>query len=865
MFLLICILFNLSQAWSQNVFEACNDVIVNTATSENQEVYYDCISNQRVQNVLETNFRDLREVMMESESTNIEGQFFINIRNAVLNYVKLNTQRMRFIKGCFELEKTPSRQQAIVTSLGLREDVREAFIDNCASERDRVRMEVAANWYPMREGIELWKSNAQFNLSGGYYSHRSDGSLTFSGIPVRERARSHGLSGTTRMNAPTESEQQRINTTMFNYLREQANEAGLNTPMPPATEVCREGNGRFTTGIRTCTSTGVTRPASEYVLDDAFYGSIQNLPVEQRLERLKNRIATYPHLSLHSRLAGFGVSYDIDNTHFRDQYFQAMGNAPIMAYLPRQEASADEYMDAYDTFLENSEELISTLEQGSDNPIAINDLYNYKPIIEQYLAANPDQCAIALRWSGQEEIRERNTNRLRLAGAGVAITSCVAGAFTSVTGVGAALLTGCAAINGALGVYELSDALDDKNQIARDLASNDFSLTDNNFRDLASAQQRELLAQVFMGLEVTGTGALVRRGVSATGAALALRRGSAELNSVRSAFEASEASVANARRLAVEADERALRLGSSEAQEQANQAREVARRANQELIETRNRFETLNLRTARTGEGLLESYNDLPDGARSALLRIRAENSQQVIDDIPVDIKNNFTNDASTPLSSILARNDSMEPAMREALRKLGNNEEWLDYFESTSAEIYRRMLASGDDALIAMANDGNISRRVMLEFFSERFAARGLNISLIPENGGLLSFDEFRAVLRGGPVLDDAFRNGALPGHGPYPHLFQLDYVMDDMLRVANQGSGPRVAANDFFQYWGGSEDGIASWNDMFDLFGLAGGTTGRNTLRDTQTVTLRYLNRLGVVDDMPAGAPPGISTPTP
>ncbi len=239
---------------------------------------------------------------------------------------------------------------------------------------------------------------------------------------------------------------------------------------------------------------------------------------------------------------------------------------------------------------------------------------------------------------------------------------------------------------------------------------------------------------------------------------------------------------------------------------------------------------TVNPRFAGLPQAVQERFRNLrQQGNNAGFTRVTAA---------VFDRKNRLTNIKRKRLSELLS--PKMRAPHARAIEMLSDTGRWNDYFEDTMGEVFTRMMNSGDPRLVAAAGRGEFSEAVLMEMFRERFARRGVNIAVIEPGAKLLSFRQFRAKLREGVIWDRAFEGNYLTSHGPFPHLFQLDYVLDDMV----QASGGQVTrSQEFFDYWGGSNEGLAVWNDMFDLFSEK--ASGHHSLRDTYTVTNEYLSR--------------------
>ncbi|MBD65956.1 MAG: hypothetical protein CME62_12165 [Halobacteriovoraceae bacterium] len=232
----------------------------------------------------------------------------------------------------------------------------------------------------------------------------------------------------------------------------------------------------------------------------------------------------------------------------------------------------------------------------------------------------------------------------------------------------------------------------------------------------------------------------------------------------------------------------------------------------------------------------------LPNAAVEKIEKIKTLTKEKPFDKTPLSHRNDLTFDDTPSIPEIIKKHPDMAKPFKTANEMLANGKKWNQYLEDIVTEVFENMAKSSDPKIVALAEEGVMARSSLLEVFTKRFEARGLKISTIPENSGVLSFDEFRSYLKQGPLLDDAFQTG-LVQHGPYPHLFQLDYLLDDMVKVA-----PKKDAQQFFDFWGGSDEGLSVWNDMFDLFDQTPGRTGPHTLKDTRAVTEGYLDHIGI-----------------
>ena len=236
--------------------------------------------------------------------------------------------------------------------------------------------------------------------------------------------------------------------------------------------------------------------------------------------------------------------------------------------------------------------------------------------------------------------------------------------------------------------------------------------------------------------------------------------------------------------------------------------------------------------------GVFGALEDLPEAARNKIAQIDEITSNRPLQETSINRRNNYTHNGARQADEIFGDHPQMRAPMETINDLLADSAKWNAYMKDITQEVFERMAQSTDPKILASLQDGVMARSTLLDVFKDRFAARGLEISVIPKDaGGVLSFDAFRAKLSRGPLLDDAFLN-ELQAHGPYPHLYQLDYVLDDAFRASQFDKH-----QEFFTFWGGSEDGLSIWNDFFDLFGES-----TRTLKDTQTITRGYLDNIGI-----------------
>lgn len=240
--------------------------------------------------------------------------------------------------------------------------------------------------------------------------------------------------------------------------------------------------------------------------------------------------------------------------------------------------------------------------------------------------------------------------------------------------------------------------------------------------------------------------------------------------------------------------------------------------------------------------GVFGALEDLPAAAQAKIAKIDEITQSKPLQETPVTRRNNYTHSGARSAEDIFVDHPQIKEPMIVINDLMADSAKWNAYMKEITQEVFERMAQSSNPQITASLEQGIMARSVLLDVFKDRFATRGLEISVIPSDaGGVIGFDAFRARLSRGPLLDDAFLND-LQAHGPYPHLYQLDYVIDDAMRASQFEKH-----QDFFTFWGGSEDGLSIWNDFFDLFGES-----TRTLKDTQTITRGYLDEIGINNDI-------------
>lgn len=226
-------------------------------------------------------------------------------------------------------------------------------------------------------------------------------------------------------------------------------------------------------------------------------------------------------------------------------------------------------------------------------------------------------------------------------------------------------------------------------------------------------------------------------------------------------------------------------------------------------------------------------WDSLPAAARQTLADARQYNRENIL--MAVTEKNfNLKNDYShfmgrfQRVSKILPQN--MRASHARAMEMMADTGRWANYYEDLMGEVFTRMVNSKISRYREMVEQGKIDPQFLEEVLEARMARRGLRVVEIPADQGVVTTTKFRQYLRQGVPLDRALE-GQIKSHGAYPHLLQMDYIMDDMLSASQ---GQIKSTQEFFDYWGGSQTGLTVWNDMFDHLARA-----RDSLRNTSRIT--------------------------
>lgn len=223
-----------------------------------------------------------------------------------------------------------------------------------------------------------------------------------------------------------------------------------------------------------------------------------------------------------------------------------------------------------------------------------------------------------------------------------------------------------------------------------------------------------------------------------------------------------------------------------------------------------------NFKPSVVSKSLLQESKNLPDKIKQKFKKMREKGHESKFEGMSLNKANVYTNASKgESVIEVLKKYPRMQKPVLVAHKKLSDKALWVDYFEKTIGDVFKRMLASGNPKLVKMANEGILDEKILLKYFTESFKKRGLKISEIRKGEDVLPFYEFTQRVRKGPILDNAFSgNSRLADHGPYPHLFQLDYLIDDMAQA-----GGIKNQQEFFEFFA-TQDGLKIWNDTFDLF---------------------------------------------
>lgn len=253
---------------------------------------------------------------------------------------------------------------------------------------------------------------------------------------------------------------------------------------------------------------------------------------------------------------------------------------------------------------------------------------------------------------------------------------------------------------------------------------------------------------------------------------------------------------------------------------------------NPDAFEVFYKLSLRNFNPSLAGKKLLEATKSLSDKAKNKFLKIRQKYSdaKNQLEAPNLSQVSNTSNAAvGESVKALLAQFPRMQKPILAAHKKLSDTKAWVDYFETTLVKVFEKMIKSGNAALIAKAEAGIIDEKILLEYLEESFKKRGLSISEIKKGENVLPPYEFTKRIQAGPILDNALGAG---DHGAFPHLLQLDFVMDDMMRAGNI-----ERAQEFFDFFA-TKPGLKVWDQTFDL------VYESKTLKSPETVTELFLN---------------------
>ena len=254
--------------------------------------------------------------------------------------------------------------------------------------------------------------------------------------------------------------------------------------------------------------------------------------------------------------------------------------------------------------------------------------------------------------------------------------------------------------------------------------------------------------------------------------------------------------------------------------------------ANPEAFERFYQLALKNFKPSLAGKNLLEATKSLSDKAKNKFLKIRQKYSEpkNQLEAPNLSLVTNTSNAAEgETVKSLLAQFPRMQKPIIAAHKKLSDTKAWVDYFETTLGKVFEKMIKTGNATLIAKAEAGIIDEKILLEYLEESFKRRGLSISEIKKGENVLPAYEFTKRIQAGPILDNALGAG---DHGAFPHLLQLDFVMDDMMKAGNI-----ERAQEFFDFFA-TKPGLKVWDQTFDL------VYENKTLKSPETVTELFLS---------------------
>jgi len=412
------------------------------------------------------------------DAQNPEEQFFIDIRQKLIQTIEGNRKRMEQQRRCFELlNKT---NQSLTSSSEIVDIYCEAFIPYFKSSLKK-------NFDLMQEGLNIgWSGITATSNSYSYVglSNASDTKLGFLGIPVSEQGKNHILSNhKIETDKIKREELEEINENLYKEFEKNLLEIGF-------------GN-------------------TNRLSDLEFINSIKHLSSASKIERIKRRVQNYSSDNIaENKKYKFAAKWrQTKEKKYQKQYFEAISEIPIVANLPNGDGKTDDVIAAFDQFIQNSNDFIERLKPGSKDPIKLKHLANFHSIIDEHLKNNLDQCGFAQTWINAKRKKESKKVRNKVVGGLALALGCIGGAIAAPTGAGAFVAAGsCGALGTGLAGYDIYQSHIERNQIIQETGLSATELLASDFEDLNEAQQELYLNIALLPSELIGAGAAFKVG-----------------------------------------------------------------------------------------------------------------------------------------------------------------------------------------------------------------------------------------------------------------------------------------------------------------------------------------------------------------
>lgn len=703
---------------------------------------------------------DYQEVinhMSEDVFLNPDERFFMELKRSLGSKIKVNLQRMRTLHAC-----TAGSRESI--NLEFRKmDFKPELIENskaiCDALLKGLRENIARNWQPMREGLELgFNSQVSSATRSGHLVVSSKTQLKYDNIPFKTGSKAHPIRGHLgrgfgdRIERPSRREQFGINELVFKEMAEIVTTTTWHQTSPAEIE-------------NTITRLQKDYPRQPEQKINALIKYLKQLP--------QHPVLGSGHQIFASKWSSSVLGGDRQSVkeRYKAQYFKTLEIAsPLLPYMKSSYPSMRNIREATELFIAQTQAFEERLRPDSENPILLKELANFLPSINELLVKNPQYCGYAKMWMQESMRQNQKKEMVRMAinvGAGAA---CVGSLFFAPSGAPLAVC-GMALTPG------LNEYVEDRNTARRMVGETQLNidqLETTDFKELSAAQQQEAMSLALLALDTVGV-------------------------------------VGDSGRLLIQTSKG---LKASSAKKVMQQIKPKKK------LEPKEVFTEIALGGELPNGGLLRAPNfsaNIKINSDPALIKTQSEEiartlrrSRSEINKLsPQKIYESPAN-LSSLKNNVMANIDDEELArgFSEAFDRMHDANYLEDYTRKLKADVFASMLSSGDEKIMAMAQRGEIHRSTMQQVLEARASARGQNITVIKD---LVDDRQFREYIGRGAVIDEGFSAGS--NHGIWTHMVQQDMTYDVIL----ESSGKSV--RELEDFWK-TPAGFEVWREMYDGF---------------------------------------------